>query len=139
MYFNEMKKKQRIYYERDFKAFRELKKLLSNSVPFADATKAVASTDLSNKNAKQTPSVYSEMIRLSKRELEEVVTDAMEKEREKILEALEEKLNNAIEMRDRMLMHQMRKSLEENNKLITVAQEEKKKGFFARLFGKKEG
>lgn len=38
-----------------------------------------------------------------------------------------------------MLMHQMRKSLEENNKLIAVAQEEKKKGFFARLFGKKEG
>ncbi|MEI3611417.1 MerR family transcriptional regulator [Pseudogracilibacillus sp. SO30301A] len=56
--FNRNEKEQLIYYERDFKALRELKKLLSNNVPFSDAIKAIASTDFENKNAKQTPSVY---------------------------------------------------------------------------------
>ncbi|MEF3225947.1 MerR family transcriptional regulator, partial [Campylobacter jejuni] len=53
--FERNDKEQRIYYERDFKAFRELKKLLSNSVPFVDAIKAVVSMDLENKNASKTP------------------------------------------------------------------------------------
>ncbi|MEF3225897.1 MerR family transcriptional regulator, partial [Campylobacter jejuni] len=53
--FERNDKDQRIYYERDFKAFRELKKLLSNSVPFVDAIKAVVSMDLENKNASKTP------------------------------------------------------------------------------------
>ena len=67
--FHRNEKEQRIYYERDFKAFRELKKLMSNSVPISDAIKAIASRDFEGENADRTPSVYSDMVRLSKREL----------------------------------------------------------------------
>jgi len=41
IYFERNEKERRIYYERDFKVFRELKKLLSNSVPLVDSIKAV--------------------------------------------------------------------------------------------------
>lgn len=135
-HFNRNEKEQRIYYERDFKAFRELKKLLSNSVPFTDAIKAIASTDFENKNAGQTPSVYSDMIRLSKRELQEIIKSAIEEEREILLDEIQKKMNETIEMRDRLLTQQLKKSLEENKKLIAVTQEEKNKSWWSKLFKK---
>lgn len=137
--FHRNEKEQRIYYERDFKAFRELKKLLSNAVPFTDAIKAIASTDLENKNARQTLSVYSEMIRLSKHELEEIIVKAIEKEREQMIKIFEEKLSDAIEIRDRMLIQEINKSLEDNKKLIaaTREKEEKNKSWWQKLFNNK--
>ncbi len=134
--FHRNEKEQRIYYERDFKAFRELKKLLSNNVPFKDAVKAIVSTDFENKNAHQTPSVYSQMVRLSKHELEEVVTKAIEKEHEQLMKVFEDKLNNTIEMRDRMLIQQMNRSREDRKKLIAATQEEKNKSWWKKLFKK---
>lgn len=134
--FNRNEKEQRIYYERDFKAFRELKKLLSNNVPFIDAVKAIASTNFENKNAEQTPSVYSEMIRLSKRELQEIIKTAIEEEREIMLDAFQEKLNETIEMRDKLLTQQLKNSLEESKKLIAATQEETNKPWWKKLFKK---
>lgn len=60
-------------------------------MPFTDAIKAITSTNFENKNAGQTPSVYSEMIRLSKSELEEIVKKAIEDERVVLLDSLEKK------------------------------------------------
>lgn len=74
--FERNEKEQRIYYERDFKAFRELKQLLAHSASLADAIKAVVAMDIENKNAVKSPSVYTNEIRLSKRELEEIVQTA---------------------------------------------------------------
>lgn len=120
--FQRNEKKQRIYYERDFKAFRELKKLLANSVPFTDAIKAICTRDFEEENAQQTPSVYSEMVRLSKRELQDIVKQAVEEEREILLQAIQEKLDNTIESRDRILTQQLRKNFEENQqKLLEVS------------------
>lgn len=132
--FYKNEKEQRIYYERDFKVFRELKKLLSNSVPVADAIKAVASRDFESENAEQTPSVYSEMIRLSKRELEGIVKKAIEDEREILLDALDKKMSETIEMRDRMLTQQLRKTFEESQKLIAATQSEEKISWWKKLF-----
>lgn len=132
--FHKNEKDQRIYYERDFKVFRELKKLLSNSVPVADAIKAVASRDFESENAERTPSVYSEMIRLSKRELEEIVKKAIEDEREILLDALDKKMSETIEVRDRMLTQQLRKTFEETQKLIAVTQSEEKISWWKKLF-----
>jgi DNA-binding transcriptional MerR regulator len=132
--FHKNEKEQRIYYERDFKVFRELKKLLSNSVPVADAIKAVASRDFESENAEQTPSVYSEMIRLSKRELEGIVKKAIEDEREILLDALDKKMSETIEMRDRMLTQQLRKTFEESQKLIAATQSEEKISWWKKLF-----
>ena len=134
--FERNEKEQRIYYERDFKAFRELKKLLSNSVPFIDAVNAVVSMVLENKNAVKTPSVYKEEIRLSKQELQELVqlavSKAIEKEREVILDAVEKKLENALERRDRSITLELQQSLEQKQAEIAATQE--KKPWWKRLF-----
>ncbi len=136
-YFHRNEKEQRIYYERDFKAFRELKKLIANSVSFLDAVKAVAIRDFEKENAEQTPSVYSEMIRLSKRELEEVVKKAIQDERDVLLDALEKKMSETIEMRDRMLTQQLRKTLEESQKLIAATKSEEKLSWLSKFFKKR--
>lgn len=127
---------QRIYFEQDFKAFRELKKLLSNSVPFTDAIRAIASTDFKNKNARQTPSVHSKTIRLSECELQKIIKNEIEKERETLLDLFQEKLNNTLEIRDRILMQQMKNSLDENKKLVIAATKESNKSWWRRLIKK---
>jgi DNA-binding transcriptional MerR regulator len=137
--FEKNEKEQRIYFERDFKAFRELKKLLSNSVSFVDAMKAVVSMDLESKNAQKTPSVHTEELRLSRHELQEIVhqtvKQAIEEERESMFKAFEYKLNNVVEQRDRILTQQLQKSLEEKRLEIAAAQEEKK-SWWKKLFSK---
>lgn len=139
--FERNDKNQRIYYERDFKAFRELKRLLSNSVPFKDAIKAVVSMRM---NAQKAPSVYVEnedIVRLSKRELEEIiqtsVKKAIEDEREAMFRAFEVKLNNVIEQRDRYLTQELHRSLEEKKLEIAAAKEqeiEEKKPWWKSIF-----
>ncbi|MGG4264985.1 hypothetical protein [Peribacillus simplex] len=87
---NGMKRNNEFIMNGDFKALRELKKLLTNIVAFADAIKAVISMDIEGKNAVKSPSVFTDEIRLSKRELEELihktVKKAIEEEREIMLE-----------------------------------------------------
>lgn len=129
--FERNEKEQRIYYERDFKALRELKKLLANNVAFADAIKAVASMDLEEKNAMKSPRVFTDEIRLSKSELEELihktVKKAIEEEREDMLQGFEMKMNDAAEKRDRLLTTQIRKDLEEKTLEIAASKEEENK------------
>jgi DNA-binding transcriptional MerR regulator len=136
--FERNEKDQRIYYERDFKAFRELKKLLSNAVSFEDAIKAVVSMDLEGKNASKTLSVYTDDIRLSKQELHEIVhkavKDAIEEEREAMFKVFEHKMNNVIENRDRVLTQQLQESLE--GRRLEIAAAEEKKSWWKRLLNK---
>ncbi|WP_324618526.1 DNA-binding protein [Bacillus subtilis] len=142
--FERNDKEQRIYFERDFKAFRELQKLLSNSVPFTDAVKAVSSTNIEGKNATKTQSVSSDQLRFSERELREIINEevkaAVESEREMMFRAFEQKMNNIIERRDRSLMNEFRKAREQQ--LIETAAssensgEPSKKSFWKRLFSK---
>lgn len=130
--FTRNEKGQRVYYERDFKAFRELKKLLAKSISFENATKLVASMDLNGENAIQTPSVYKEMMRLSSSELQTIIKSALEEEREIILKAIDEKLNNQIELRDRQLINHFRQTIDQKQ----IEFNSEKKGFWARLFPK---
>lgn len=139
--FERNEKEQRIYYERDFKAFRELKQLLSHSVPFVDAIKAVVAMDVENKNAAKTPSVYTEYIRLSKHEIKEIVQtavkEAIEEEREAMFQAFEHKMNDVVERRDRLITQQLQQSLEERRLEIAAAQDEnKEKAWWKKLFSK---
>ena len=119
----------RIYYERDFKTLRELKKLIAKDVPLENALNAVISMDLDSKNAVQTPSVHDE-IRVSKSELEDLihktVKQAVEEEREAMLKAFEHKINDVVEQRDRVLTTQLQNALEERRLEIAAATEEKK-------------
>lgn len=135
--FHRNDKDQRIYYERDFKALREFKKLLANSVPFSDATKAVASRDFETENAVRAPSVYSDMIRLSKRELKEIIKKEIENEREILLDAIQVKLNDTIEVRDKLLTQQLRNAFEENKKMIEVSRSSGKVSWWKKLLNNK--
>ncbi|MCM3759155.1 DNA-binding protein [Sporosarcina aquimarina] len=137
--FQRNEKEQRIYYEHDFKAFRELKKLLANSVPFVDSINAVATRDFVNENAQKMPSVYSETMRLSKREIEDIVKKAIEDEREILLDALEKRMSDTIEMRDRLLTQQLRAAIDESHKQLAAASHpSEKKSWWKRLFKKEK-
>lgn len=103
----------------------------ANNVAFADAIKAVASMDLEGKNAMKSPRVFTDEIRLSKSELEELihktVKKAIEEEREVMLQGFKMKMNDAVEKRDRLLTTQMRKNLEEKTFEIAASKEEEYK------------
>lgn len=134
-------KEQRIYFERDFKALRELKKLLSNTVPFIDAIKAVVAMDLDNQNATWTPSAYKQKLRLSKDELKEIihheVKKAIEEEREIMFQAFERKMNDTIEVRDKQLTLAMKNTFEEKqNELAASLESTQKKKWWNKLFSK---
>ncbi|MCY7773485.1 MerR family transcriptional regulator [Bacillus haynesii] len=141
--FERNEKEQRIYFERDFKTFRELKRLLSNSVPFIDAIKAVATTKTDEKSATRTQGVFFDR-RLSEQQFREIINEevqaAMAEEREMMFRAFEQKLDNIIERRDRSLMHEIRKDREkqllETAATFETPKSAEKKSFWRRIFYK---
>lgn len=148
--FERNEKDQRIYYDRDFKAFRELKKLISNSVVLIDAINAVVSMDVEGLNASQTPSVYREETRLTRQFLEEILDEkinqaiqqAFEEGRQqghKEIKEMIKKIEKRSEERDENLMsviRSIREEKEEVKQLIAASQEQVKKTFWQRLFSK---
>ncbi|MEF3225908.1 DNA-binding protein, partial [Campylobacter jejuni] len=88
------------------------------------------SMDLENKNASKTPSVFTDEIRFSKQELENLVhtavKKAIEEERELMLQAFEDKMNDIVEQRDRLLTHELNQTLEKKRLEIAAASEEKR-------------
>lgn len=142
--FHRNDKEQRIFYERDINLLFELKNLIEKTRNRDDAIKTIVSRHKSVENAEKMLSVNEnerDNITVSKSDLEELiqksVEKAIEKEREVMFQALEMKLSDTIEQRDRYLIHQLNESMEQKRLEIAAAQEdERKKGFFARLFGK---
>ncbi|MFC5651088.1 MerR family transcriptional regulator [Paenibacillus solisilvae] len=88
-------KEQHIYSDRELKAFREIKNLLNNRVPFEDAITDAATMYLENE------SNHKDEVRLSKSELQEIirkeVQSAIEEEREAMFKAIEVKMNEMKE------------------------------------------
>lgn len=130
--FTRNENNQRIFYESDFKAFRKLKELLNKSISMNNAVHAVISMV---QTISQTPTVQQnngDEARLSVRDLQEIIQQevkkAMEAEREILLDAIEQKLSNQIEKRDRELMASL-KELQET-KLLAAATEENKKKWY---------
>ena len=148
--FERNEKDQRIYYDRDFKAFRELKKLISNSVVLVDAINAVVSMDVEGLNASQTPSVYREETRLTRQFLEEILDEKINKaiqqafeegrqQGQKEIKEMMKKIEKRSEERDDNLMSVIRSIQEEKEEvkqLIAASQEQAKKTFWQRLFSK---
>lgn len=148
--FERNEKDQRIYYDRDFKAFRELKKLINNSVVLIDAINAVVSMDVEGLNASQTPSVYREETRLTRQFLEEVLDEKINKaiqqafeegrqQGQKEIKEMMKKIEKRSEERDDNLMsviRSIREEKEEVKQLIAASQEQAKKTFWQRLFSK---
>jgi DNA-binding transcriptional MerR regulator len=148
--FERNEKDQRIYYNRDFKAFRELKKLISNSVVLVDAINAVVSMDVEGLNASQTPSVYREETRLTRQFLEEILDEKINKaihqafeegrqQGQKEIKEMMKKIEKRSEERDDNLISVIRSIQEEKEEvkqLIAASQEQAKKTFWQRLFSK---
>lgn len=148
--FERNEKDQRIYYDRDFKAFRELKKLINNSVVLIDAINAVVSMDVEGLNASQTPSVYREETRLTRQLLEEILDEKINKaiqqafeegrqQGHKEIKEIIKKIEKRSEERDENLMsviRSIREEKEEVKQLIAASQEQAKKTFWQRLFSK---
>lgn len=123
---------QRIFYERDFNAFRKLKDLLNKNLSMDNAVHAVIAM---SQTSSQTPSVQiksDDEIRLSKRDLQELlheeVRKAIQEEREAMFQAFECKMNDHIEKRDQQLLAGIREMQEK--KLLTATTQEKKKKWY---------
>jgi DNA-binding transcriptional MerR regulator len=119
----------RAYLEKDIMPLKKLKEFLSNNMSKSDAIKAVISMFPQNDNEVFTLPVNEETVRLSKRELEEIVQSAVkvaiEDEREAMFKVFEHKMNDTFEKRDRFLTQQLRNTLEEQSLQIAAAREKK--------------
>lgn len=126
--FTRNEQNQRIFYERDYRAFRRLKELLNKKVSMENAVHTVISIV---EAPSQTPSVHEE-VRLSTRDLQEIiqieVQKALQAEREVFLETLQEKINDSITKRDHQLIKAIRE-LQEAKQLPAPTKEKKKKWF----------
>ncbi|WEA47304.1 DUF3967 domain-containing protein [Priestia aryabhattai] len=146
--FERNEKDQRIYYERDFKAFREIKKLVNNDVLLSDAINAVVAMDLDGLNAAQTPSVHREETRLTKQYIEEMLDDKINaaiqhafdegrRQAQSELKEMMDKLERHSKERDENLMSVIRSIQEEKEEVKNlIAASQEKKSFWQRLFGK---
>jgi DNA-binding transcriptional MerR regulator len=148
--FERNEKDQRIYYERDFKAFRELRKSINNNVVLVDAIKAIVSMDVDGLNSSQTPGVYREETRLTKQLLEELldgkinkaIQQAFEEGRrqgQKEIKDIINKMEQRSKERDDNLMSVIRSIQEEKEEvkqLIAASQEQEKKTFWQRFFSR---
>lgn len=116
----------RAYLEKDIMPLKKMKEFLSNNMSKNDAIKAVVSMFPKDSNSVFTVPVNEDEIRLSKRELKEIVKEAVEEEREAMFRAFEIKMNDSLEKRDRLLTQHLQNTLEERRLEIAAAQEKKK-------------
>lgn len=127
----------RAYFEKDIMPLRKLKEFLANNMSKNDAIKAVISMFPQDNNGALTIPVNDDTMRISKRELQEIVKNAIEEEREMMFRAFEAKMNDVIEKRDWILTHELNRSLEEKRLEIAAAtEEESPKSWWQKLFGK---
>jgi len=128
----------RAYFEQDIMPLKKLKEFLANNMSKNDAVNAVVSMFPKDDNGVITIPVIQDTIRLSKRELQEIVKEAIEEEREMMFKAFEAKMNDVVEKRDRILTQQLSRSMEERRLEIAATQEDKetKKSWWNKLFSK---
>lgn len=130
--FERNDKDQRIYFQRDFRAFKELKQLLASGVNMENAIKATIANLSNYENDTQTPSVQMQKVSLSVRDLQDIihqeVKKAIEAEREDMFQAFERKICDQTEKRDQQLLSAIRE-IQETKLLVAAAKEEKKRWY----------
>lgn len=129
----------RAYVEKDIMPLRKLKEFLSNNMSKNDAIKAVVSMFPQEETMSLTIPVNDDEIRISKRELQEIVKEAVEEEREFMFRAFEAKIDDIIERRDRLITQEINRSLEEKRLEIASASEKtSKKSWWNKIFKKED-
>jgi hypothetical protein len=148
--FERNDKKQRIFYERDFIAFRTMKELLGKGQPMESAVHTAisrvkaSSRTLSDHGVNQTDERghEGENITLSKQQFEDLLRNVSERSAKlavtealgEIEKVIDKKLSDSVEKRDLLLVRQMNQALEQKKadlesviKTETQNQEESKK------------
>lgn len=151
--FNRNVSGNRIFTEQDVRVFLEFKKVPKNEKSVEEialdiATKYIAKPDTSKEDVSdntQLNQVFERDMLVDLVEKVNVLTDMNEKQtkfNEELLKRLDQQqkyIDQRLEERDQKLIQSLRQSQEERKALLAIAaahDEEKKKGFFARLFGK---
>ena len=146
-HFDENERGQRAYYEKDVIAFKKLIEIKnSHDMTLEQSANAVmtwleqSSMSLNVMIPKRQNESYDNDIKAIKDLLHEVVKklDQQQEQNEKLQQYIETRFEEELNHRknDRELVSSLKESME-TQKLIAVAQEEeKKKGFFSRLFGR---
>jgi DNA-binding transcriptional MerR regulator len=145
--FTRNEKDQRIYYDRDLVALTDFQKILHRTQSLENAAKVVVKRVQDQENAEKMLSViednsppsppitdfHEEVSTLSGQVTKLVAEIADLKE---FIQQQQTYIHKRLEERDRKLMESLRQSQEERQALLQIAavQEEKKKGFFSRLF-----
>lgn len=124
----------RAYLEKDIMPLKKLKEFLGNSMSKNDAVNAVVAMFPKDENGVITAPVNNDYMRVSKRELQEIVKEAIEEEREMMFKAFETKMDDVVEKRDRILTKQLRNALDEGQKLIAATQSDGKISWWKKLF-----
>lgn len=123
----------RAYLEKDIMPLKKLKEFLGNRMSKNDAVNAVVAMFPNDENGAITVPVNNDYMRVSKRELQEIVKEAIEEEREMMFKAFETKMDDIVEKRDRTLTKQLRNALDEGQKLIAATQSEEKIPWWKKL------
>lgn len=134
--FTKNEKGQRIYYQRDIVALTHFQKLVNKTRDLESAAKAVASRIDEQNNAEMLLSALEEKddkITLTRQELDAYIQKAAEEAALKTAEHLFRKFDNVIEQRDRQLLQNLDKTIEEK-RLSLHQQEEKPASIFGRFW-----
>jgi len=151
--FQRNEKDQRIYYDRDISSLFELKKLIEKNRSRDDAIKAIAKRYTERNNAEKTLSVIGrnndkeaftkdDIEKMLEGKLESAIQQAFNQGKKQGREEMKEilnKIDKRIEERDQNLMQTLRslQEVQENQlQLAAAEEEEKKKGFWSKVFGK---
>lgn len=138
----------RVYMKHDIAAFKALKKLFDAKKTADEAYAEVASKYPDYRKRPTEGSLEdNDLIVFSKKEFEALITGFHEQTKQAVQEAAVEAaklavsenqklLNESLERRDELLMKGLKNTLETQRQLAATQEEESKKGFWNRLFGK---
>lgn len=141
--FNRNEKSQRIFYERDINLLFEIKARIQKTRDRDNAIKSVVSRFLLENNAQNTLSVHEEKRdNITSVDLQKLMKhiERQEQFNKELLERLDKQqqyIDERLNERDQTLMQSIRE-IQETNKQLAAAEEEKKKvkGFWGNLFKK---
>lgn len=110
--FDKNENNQRIFYERDYKALREIKKSLASGISFVDAINLTVSMHSTNNMVEKAPGDQKGEMRLQERDYEiiaNLLQEAIQRTATKEREAFEKLLENKLAERDKLFFEELQK------------------------------
>lgn len=132
--FSRNDKKQRIYYERDILVLSKFRKIIEKTQSLENTAKAVVSSINDKDNAEEMLSVIKEnngKIVLSKEDLESLLDRVAMEAVNRTAEQLSKSFLDVLEQRDKNLLHNLTKTMEQERlEVFAIAEGKKSRSFF---------